>query len=576
MTENLVLPPAGEKGSTITWSAQPEGWIDAGTGALQQTVTADVPLTLTATISYEGGTSKTRVFDLTVMARYFVNYHANGGTGAAPQESNKNEGDTFTLAAAGSFLAPRGMQFVEWNTAADGTGEGYPAGAVVTMPAGDLDLYAIWEGVALDAHQEVYFSVTAPESVTAGEPCSITITARDSEGNRLEDYQGIVRISTSDPVILGLPLFYQFAEADAGSKTLEGVIFRTIGVQTLSVADIRSADGYWKFDEGTGITVADCSHNGNDGTLNDPEAWGEGVPTLQFANPSGIKLDGANDYAVINGVNLDAKSFTISFWAKHDSLDKADEWIISQGKAEKCQGLHVGFRNNNTFSLGFWGADLDVPIAKDTAWHHWAVVYDRQSDQGGIKNIFRDGEKLSADHWTTNTLNSTAGYPLYVGMRFDLQGRFKGEVDDLRIYYAALSDAMIAGLAAGKEMQVTSHGENAASVTVTGDFAGGNGTEGAPYLVATPEQLDRVRNYPSRHFKQIIDIDLEGYTGNWTPIGSDTTPFTGVYNGNGYTISNLKINSTAVDGFVGLFGYVENGSLKNMVLENVDIYSHGT
>jgi hypothetical protein len=61
-------------------------------------------------------------------------------------ESDKTEGETFT-AAANSFTAPEGYQFSQWNTAADGTGTGYAAGATVTMPGNDLVLYAIWEVV---------------------------------------------------------------------------------------------------------------------------------------------------------------------------------------------------------------------------------------------------------------------------------------------------------------------------------------------------------------------------------------------------------------------------------------------
>jgi hypothetical protein len=77
---------------------------------------------------------------------YTVTYHANGGAGAAPTESDKTQGDTF-FAAANSFTAPGGKQFKEWNTDASGTGTGYLAGATVTMSAGNLTLYAIWEDI---------------------------------------------------------------------------------------------------------------------------------------------------------------------------------------------------------------------------------------------------------------------------------------------------------------------------------------------------------------------------------------------------------------------------------------------
>ena len=40
------------------------------------------------------------------------------------------------------------------------------------------------------------------------------------------------------------------------------------------------------------------------------------------------------------------------------------------------------------------------------------------------------------------------------------------------------------------------------------DFAGGTGTEEDPYLVATAEHLDNVRNHLDAYFLQISDIDL--------------------------------------------------------------------
>ncbi len=77
---------------------------------------------------------------------------------------------------------------------------------------------------------------------------------------------------------------------------------------------------------------------------------------------------------------------------------------------------------------------------------------------------------------------------------------------------------------------------------------------------------------------QTADIDLTGID-DWTPIGNSTSSsnnyFKGSYNGNGYTISNLKIKSG--EWFRGLFGLVigESSStpavLTGIHLRNVDI-----
>jgi hypothetical protein len=67
---------------------------------------------------------------------------------------------------------------------------------------------------------------------------------------------------------------------------------------------------------------------------------------------------------------------------------------------------------------------------------------------------------------------------------------------------------------------------------------------------------------------------MTGY--NWTPIGqclNGNYPFGGVFDGCGYTISNLSFNNTATDGTggnVGLFGRVEAiNDLSYVIIKNV-------
>ena len=115
-------------------------------------------------------------------------------------------------------------------------------------------------------------------------------------------------------------------------------------------------------------------------------------------------------------------------------------------------------------------------------------------------------------------------------------------------------------------------------------FTQGNGSESSPYGVSTPAQLNEVRNYLDAHFILLNDIDLDAATSSggdycndgsgWMPIGNNSTPFTGVFDGDGYKISNINITSSE-QVLVGLFGYVENGTIKNVNMEggNIDVVS---
>jgi len=110
------------------------------------------------------------------------------------------------------------------------------------------------------------------------------------------------------------------------------------------------------------------------------------------------------------------------------------------------------------------------------------------------------------------------------------------------------------------------------------EFAGGSGTEADPYLVATAEHLNNVRNYLTSHFKQTDDINLgvEPWTLNegWAPIGSSFPYFQGAYDGDGHTITGLSIYRHYYN-FQGLFGNCSSATLKNLTLSNLNIYGYG-
>lgn len=118
-------------------------------------------------------------------------------------------------------------------------------------------------------------------------------------------------------------------------------------------------------------------------------------------------------------------------------------------------------------------------------------------------------------------------------------------------------------------------------MTITGeyDYVGflGEGTPENPFRIETPEQLDNVRNHMDAHFRQVANIDLEEYLPEegWNPIGyytslSNNEPFTGSYDGDGYTISNLNIEREQ-ESYVGLFSYLRFADIHDLVLESVRV-----
>lgn len=115
-----------------------------------------------------------------------------------------------------------------------------------------------------------------------------------------------------------------------------------------------------------------------------------------------------------------------------------------------------------------------------------------------------------------------------------------------------------------------------ANMSFGAGFNGGDGSQGDPYQVAFDNQLNLVRDFPTSYFIQTADIYLNVAPYNvdpgWIPIGDQSIPFSGNYNGNGYSIHNLYINDPSGLHY-GLFGYVDSAVLTDIHQTGVYVLS---
>lgn len=87
--------------------------------------------------------------------------------------------------------------------------------------------------------------------------------------------------------------------------------------------------------------------------------------------------------------------------------------------------------------------------------------------------------------------------------------------------------------------------------------AAGSGTAADPYQITTATELQSMNNNLGAYYKLMNNINLNGVT--WTPIGTSSAGFHGVFDGNGKTISNLQISSTTQS--TGFFGGITSGAV---------------
>lgn len=71
----------------------------------------------------------------------------------------------------------------------------------------------------------------------------------------------------------------------------------------------------------------------------------------------------------------------------------------------------------------------------------------------------------------------------------------------------------------------------------------------------------------------ILTDDI-GLTETWTPIGNETHPFAGSFDGDGYTVDGLRIRENAGEG-AGLFGVMDGGTVQNLGVTGAAVAGEG-
>ena len=151
-------------------------------------------------------------------------------------------------------------------------------------------------------------------------------------------------------------------------------------------------------------------------------------------------------------------------------------------------------------------------------------------------------------------------------------------------------------------MSIARGGRKNMTFSVNGFFSGGDGSEDNPYLISSADDFMAIATLANAaaeaggngynadakrtffgsagvHYKQTGNIDFENAT--LTPIGNVSSAgnannassptgnaFSGTFDGGNHTVKNFTANVTVADnGVYGLFGYVQNATIKNLSVE---------
>jgi len=212
---------------------------------------------------------------------------------------------------------------------------------------------------------------------------------------------------------------------------------------------------WWKFDEDSGVTASDSSGNGNDGALHNMtySAWVEGV------DGGALEFDGRDDYIRVpdsDSIEFGDEPLTICFWLKNPRGSTNCRILVNGTSGREFEGATgkryevYHFGNNFRFSVDDSKTKSKLEV-KDTKiatgeWVHITAVRDTAADK---LRLYRNG-KLQKSVPDKSGDISSPGEDLYIGAgqlqdgkATTMGGRFRGKLDDIRIYNYALSNSEI-------------------------------------------------------------------------------------------------------------------------------------
>ena len=165
-----------------------------------------------------------------------------------------------------------------------------------------------------------------------------------------------------------------------------------------------------------------------------------------------------------------------------------------------------------------------------------------------------------------------------VGETFTVQNLDSDADGSFTLGSAVVSFTTAGGLPA--KASISCSGSVVPLIVTTSGIVLGSGTALDPYQINDAIGLQQMEENLSAYYILTDNIAASG-TSSWNgglgfdPIGDNSTPFTGNFDGNGYAINGLYINRAAED-YVGLFGYTSWATVEDVGLNSISVTGNGS
>jgi hypothetical protein len=207
--------------------------------------------------------------------------------------------------------------------------------------------------------------------------------------------------------------------------------------------------GWWRFDEGSGITVNDSSGNDHHGTVQGTPEWGFGPEgfggALGFSQTTGA-------YCGVFDPTGGTGTFTLTLWCLWDGtqsiqhfLTKSNGWGATTAMFQiEVKGGHSDPARVDRLHIAYQAAPQAVlNLVPKNEWAHLALVFDGTHATGYLNGVDDVGPQPTG-------IGPNVDAPIIIGASHAAEGRtFQGFLDDVRIFNEALPAGQIQAIMQG-------------------------------------------------------------------------------------------------------------------------------
>ena len=241
--------------------------------------------------------------------------------------------------------------------------------------------------------------------------------------------------------------------------------------------------GYWKMDEGNGLTATDYARNRHLTLPNNTWYLNNDNKAVSLNGSNSLKLD------ITECSALSTEDYAMEMWFKGD---KAQNTAASTLFSAAEQSVSMGFSSTGALTLTANGVDTEISKNDylDNTWHHLAL----NVLHSGNATVYVDGKAVKT--MSASAVPALEGTYLYVGSKGGNASYFKGTVDEIRFWKASMTGDL---LSSQRTLRLT--GEEGGLVAYYSfEKLTRDPSTGIISSVSTAADQDKVYNYTTKEY----------------------------------------------------------------------------